>query len=216
MEGEPTERDRIIQTVREELTFPQVGRVDRVFEHTTSDDVSNHEADVIIPPGTDQSEPRRVPIAQPSTGEIRVPDSDDLVLVQYLRGDGDRPIITGHVYADADDDRAPLGTAGDVRIRRGDLYAELAGDGTSARLAAKPGDTDPPEARIEIDDSGSSPVVRVTGGDPSDTGLELDLGTGAFKIGDGSQYGIESDGAGNFTWYMESLDMVTDGSTLSW
>jgi hypothetical protein len=47
-------------------------------------------------------------------------------------------------------------------------------------------------------------------------GLELNLSTGEFQITDGSQYGIVSEGSGNFEWYLQSLDYITDGSTISW
>jgi hypothetical protein len=52
-------------------------------------------------------------------------------------------------------------------------------------------------------------------GSPS-MGIRLNMDTGEFKIGDGSEYGIESDGNGNFDWYFQSLDMHDDGSKLQW
>jgi hypothetical protein len=52
-------------------------------------------------------------------------------------------------------------------------------------------------------------------GSPS-MGIRLNMDTGEFKIGDGSKYGIESDGNGNFDWYFQTLDMHDDGSKLQW
>lgn len=77
-----------------------------------------------------------------------------------------------------------------------------------------------PVARIEIDLSGSDPVLRLTRNeaetDSTDMGLEMDFGSGEFKLGDGGGFGIVSDGSGNFTWYENSMDFVDDGSTIEW
>lgn len=150
-----TERGRILQVVRDELSFPQVGRVITVWPHTGDEErPSNHEVDVAIPPGEPVQEPRRVPIQQPVGGAAYVPRVGDLVLVGYLRGNGDRPIVLGSVYADADRDRAPLAETGDVRVKRGSTYCEVAGDGSWVRMARKPGDLEPPTAKVEIDANG--------------------------------------------------------------
>lgn len=49
-----------------------------------------------------------------------------------------------------------------------------------------------------------------------DMGFWIDMESGEFKIGDGNQYGIESDGNGNFDWYFQNLDMHDDGTKLDW
>jgi hypothetical protein len=192
-----TERGRILQIVRGELSFPRVGRVVTVWPHTGDESVpSNHEVDVAIPPGEPVQEPRRVPIMQPTGGAAYLPREGDLVLVGYLQGQGERPVVLGAVYGDADQDRAPTAGEGDVRLRRDNTTVEItstdAGDDI-VRVTRQPEDADTP-----------------------DMGLELNLSTGEFQIGDGSGYGITSDGSGNFQWFLESLDYVTDGSTLSW
>lgn len=158
----PDERGRILQLVREVVTPPRYGRVTQVFEHTSESDWSNHEASVRIPPGSDEHEPRRMPVATPGGDEIRVPREGDLVLVEYL--EGDRPIVTKSVAAEQDRDRAPLGEAGDIRQTRGDLYSELAGDGSLARLAKKPADLDEPDAEVTIDDSADPAHLRMSRG----------------------------------------------------
>lgn len=196
-EIETTERGRILNVVRGELSFLRRGRVVTVWPHTGNESVpSNHEVDVAIPPGEPVQEPRRVPVLQPTGGAAFVPREGDMVLVGYLQGSGERPVVLGAVYGDADDDRAPTASAGDIRLRRKGATIEI--------------------ASIDAGDD----VVRVTrqpeGSDTPDMGLELNLSTGEFQIGDGSGYGILSDGAGNFQWFLESLDYVTDGSTLSW
>jgi hypothetical protein len=163
-ELDQTERGRILQVVRGELSFPRVGRVVTVWPHTGAEDrPSNHEVDVAIPPGEPVQEPRRVPILQPTGGAAYVPREGDLVLVGYLRGSGDRPIVLGSVYGDADADRAPLASESDIRATRGSLYTELAGDGSYARIAKKPDDLEAPTATVEIDAQGT--ITLDTDGD---------------------------------------------------
>lgn len=160
---ERTERARILKLVRSELSFARIGRVRTVWTHSDPSDTSNHEVDVAIPPGEPLEEPRRIPILQ-QTGGAYVPKEGDLVRVSYLDGDGDRPIVDGVVYGDADGDRAPLAAEGDIRLFRGEFGVELAGDGSSARLTKRVDGTTSPDLVIEIDDTGT---VKL--GDPSGT-----------------------------------------------
>jgi hypothetical protein len=120
-----TERGRILQVVRSELSLLRTGRVTTVWTHTSGADQSNHEVDVAIPPGESMQEPDRVPVMQPTTGAAYVPQEGDLVLVGYLQGSGKRPVVLGAVYDDADSDRAPLAGEGDVRLRRRDATIEI-------------------------------------------------------------------------------------------
>jgi len=161
---EPTNIDWVISQVRDRLKPPQRGTVKQVYEHTSSDDVSNHEVDVQLVDEPDRTR-RRLPVAVPTDDAALVPrgpddpDGPDDVLVQFVDGNSERGIVT-HVVPTAES-RAPQGQAGDVRVTRGDLYAELSGDGSVARLAEKPGDLDGPTAEIAIDASGAETVARV-------------------------------------------------------
>jgi hypothetical protein len=73
-------------------------------------------------------------------------------------------------------------------------------------------------ATIEIDDTdGEDTIIKIKGQDEVDEmGLELNLSTGEFKLGDGSGYGIVSDGSGNITIYGNSVSTVEDGTKISW
>jgi uncharacterized Zn-binding protein involved in type VI secretion len=152
---EANERGRILNIVRGELSFSKIGRVRTVWTHTEPDDNSNHEVDVAIPPGEPLQEPRRIPVIQPTIGGVYVPKEGDLVRISYLDGDGDRPIVDGVVYGDADEDRAPLAEEGDIRLFRDDLGVELAGDGTHARLTKRTDGASDPDLVVEIDDTGT-------------------------------------------------------------
>lgn len=215
-ELEPDKRGQILQLIREEFAFPTYGRVTKVWPHSSADDQSNHEVSVLIPPGVPEGEPRRMPIVTPSSGEIRVPQSGDLVLVDYIGGNGDRPVVVGHVYGDQDDDRAPLGQAGDVRVNRGDLYAEVAGDGSSARLSKKADDLDSPSAEVGIDDTGK--VTIETDGDVVIRGtssVTIDQGgTPKAVLTEDAKFdysGSTSDGAS----YSGTTTTVSNGETTS-
>lgn len=164
-ELQDTERARILKIIREEFKLPRIGEVEQVYVHDSASDHSNHEADVSIPPGPNETRSHdRVPVAVPASGMVTTPKSGDLVLVNYLAGEGDEPVITQVVYGDADDDRAPLGQEGDISIRRGDKEIEAAGDGSFARIAQVPTDGDQASLVVEIDDTG-----RVKVGDPAGT-----------------------------------------------
>jgi hypothetical protein len=213
-----TERARSLQIIEDEFAFPRVGSVSKVYEHTEHDDLSNHEVDVEWPPGQPVRTFRRVPVCQPAFSAAYVPNPDDIVVLTFREGDDELPMVTNYVHASADSDRAPLGFSGLKRLAAGSLYTEMSEDW--ARLAKKRDDDTKPTARVEIDDTSAAPVIEVTrhpaGSDTPDMGLELDLDTGEFKLGDGDGYGIVSDGSGNFTWYAKDVHWVTDESTISW
>jgi hypothetical protein len=158
-----------------------------------------------------------------------VPKKGDAVEVGFLKSKTQRPVVQKVVYTD--ETRAPLGRSGHWRRRLDDpdgdsLWLEAeprsheAGEPDTLRFAVKKKGLDDPVARIEMDLSGSDPVLRLTRGEEeqgnTDMGLMMDFGSGEFKLGDGSGFGIVSDGSGNFTWYENSIDFVDDGSTISW
>jgi hypothetical protein len=189
-ELENTERARILKVIRDEIRMPRIAEVEEVYTHTSADDTSNHEADLSIPPGPHEIRSHdRVPIAVPTSGALAVPQPNDLVLVEYLAGDGDAPIITQVVYGDAPDDRAPIGDVGDVQFSRGDLSVKVAGDGSFARLASGAGDGSP-DLVVELDDSG-----RVVLGNPDGDLQPVARQGDAVEDGSGNQIGTIVDGS---------------------
>jgi hypothetical protein len=150
---EPTDLAYLRSLVREAVRPPEIGRVTTVRARDSQEAISNHEATVSLL--RREQSLQDVPLVQPATGAALVPREGDLVLVAFAGAEADQPLVVGHLYADADADRAPLAEAGDVRLRRGELYAELADDGAHARLAKKPGDRDTPTAEVSIDDQGN-------------------------------------------------------------
>lgn len=155
-ELEGTERSRIRRLIQKEIKQPTVGQVQEVFPHTGNEDrPSNHEVTVSVPPGPNPTETyQRRPVVVPTSGTVVTPRKGDLVLLQFPKR-SDKPFVTGVVYGDQDDNRAPKGKKDTVRVTRGQLYTEIAGDGSIARIAKKPDDTKDPTAKVEIDDQGN-------------------------------------------------------------
>jgi hypothetical protein len=190
---EPTKESRNRRVINEEVNLPQTGVITQVREHTQSDDVWNFHVDVRIGP---EQHPRKVPLAVPFPDMIAPPrstdhaDGPDLALVQFMQDDEvERPVVTNILYNR--EDRALLGQEGVIRIKRGDLYIEMAPDGSWARLAKKSEDDGAPSAHAEIQDDGS------------------------FELVDDAGMGIASDGNGNLKLYGDTIESRTDGSTIS-
>ena len=88
--------------VRHELRqqrFAELGVVQAVY----ASDPGNHDADVVL--HATQLVLRHVPLMTPRKGIASLPDVGDLVLVQFLGGDINRPVVVGTLYNG--DDRPP-------------------------------------------------------------------------------------------------------------
>ncbi|HMV07157.1 MAG TPA: phage baseplate assembly protein V [Accumulibacter sp.] len=97
----------IRRCVREEIAArrgPQLATVTALSAHSASDDTANYEADVRLK--HDGLEIAQVPIAVSHVGFAAPPRVGDLVLVEFVDGDLQQPLITGRFYHDQE--RAPL------------------------------------------------------------------------------------------------------------
>ena len=86
--------------IREELKtlrLGDVGVVTSAFPHAEGD-AHNHECNVKLREG--EVELRKVPIATPHLGMVSAPKPGDLVLISYVAGDPNRPIVVGRLYSD--------------------------------------------------------------------------------------------------------------------
>ncbi|MDP9412207.1 MAG: phage baseplate assembly protein V [Actinomycetota bacterium] len=102
---------RIVEIIRrvvlEELARNRgslLGVVTTVYPHEAADDENNYEANVRLK--HEDLELRRVPIAVGHVGVAAPPRVGDLVLVQFLNGDSNQPLVTGRFYHA--DERPPL------------------------------------------------------------------------------------------------------------
>jgi len=86
--------------VRDELASLRLGDIGVVtssFPHAEGDE-NNHECNVQL--RESGLELRRVPIATPHVGMASAPRAGELVLISYVGGDPNRPIVVGRLYSD--------------------------------------------------------------------------------------------------------------------
>jgi hypothetical protein len=93
---------------REQVKEDRIGKVLQVYEHTEAGDNSNFEADISVDAGTRLE--RIAPSSKSAGGKIEVPKVGDSVLVGFLAGESETPVIKG--YVDTTSDRPPVGKAG--------------------------------------------------------------------------------------------------------
>lgn len=162
-EFEPTEEGYILRLIEENTSQPEFGKITKVFEHSAAGDESNFEVNVKLRDA--DKERRRIPIAtSPFMGAVAVPQEGDTVLVDFMDGEGEAPVVVGTLHNI--EDRPPTGQAGIYRLRKGDLYFEMHPDGNWIRMAQKSDDKATPDSKIEIDQNGS---VNLTGYTKSET-----------------------------------------------
>ena len=85
----------------------ELGVVTSVFPHADDGDNDNYECSVKL--RDKDVELRQVPVATPHIGFASIPQIGDLVLVSFVNGDINAPIITGRLYND--EDRPPASQA---------------------------------------------------------------------------------------------------------
>jgi phage baseplate assembly protein gpV len=152
---------RIVEIIRcvvlEELARNRgslLGVVTTVYPHEAEDDENNYEANVRLK--HEDLELRRVPIAVGHVGVAAPPRVGDLVLVQFLNGDSNQPLVTGRFYHA--DDRPPLHKEDEIlfeqRVSDDTLnHLRFASDGSIflQRDVTKPEDNSEAKASIKVD-----------------------------------------------------------------
>lgn len=87
----------IVQDELRSVRLGDLGVVTSVFPHADGD-THNHECNVQLRESS--LELRKVPIATPHVGLVSAPRVGDLVLITYVGGDPNRPIVVGRLYND--------------------------------------------------------------------------------------------------------------------
>lgn len=107
----------IIETIRKvvaaelkKMHFTELGVVTSIFPHEDDGDNDNYECNVLLK--NRDLELRKVPISTQHIGLTYTPKIDDLVLITFLNGDFNAPIITGRMYDD--DARPPANKDGEI------------------------------------------------------------------------------------------------------
>lgn len=84
----------------------ELGIVTAIFPHAAEDDKDNYQCSIKLknkkqPDGSD-FELRKVPITTPHLGMANIPNVGDLVLVTFISGNINAPVIIGRLHNDAD------------------------------------------------------------------------------------------------------------------
>jgi phage baseplate assembly protein V len=97
---------KVAQQEAQKIYTTELGIVTAIFPHAAENDQDNYQCSVKLknkkqPDGTD-FELRKVPLATPHLGWVNIPKVDDLVLVTFIGGDLNSPVIIGRLYNDQD------------------------------------------------------------------------------------------------------------------
>ncbi len=174
-----TDLRRIIREELRRLRMAELAVVQEIHPHADVGDDDNYACTVRLRDG--DTVLTRVPVMTHRKGFASIPDVGDLVIVQYLGGDANAPVILGSFYND--EDRPPENAEGAARLR---LPVD-AGDGEGVNLHIESAET--PAAtlvlgtslKIELKDD--DPVVKIDVGDGSATLTIASDGTVTLKSG---------------------------------
>lgn len=154
----------VVQQEMARIRTSLLGVITAIYAHEAKDDDYNCEANVRLK--HENLELKRVPIAIDHMGAIALPVVGDLVLVQFIDGDLNQPVITGRFYHE--ENRPPLHKAGDIMLeqRYGDPkkptlnQLRFGADGAIylQQQLLKPEDNSMARASIQIDKEGAITV----------------------------------------------------------
>ena len=139
------------------LHVGDLGVVTSVFPHSADDDRENYECNVLLK--NSGLELRKVPVATPTIGGAAIPSVEDLVLVTFICGDINQPIIVGRLYND--EQRPPINQPNEIVFH---LPLD-AGDDDALKVAIRSGGDHDPKRQLEVQ-MGSKLTAQLTDGDP--------------------------------------------------
>jgi phage baseplate assembly protein gpV len=178
---------RIVQEELARLRTAELGIVTEQHPHESDSDSENYSCSVEL--RNSGIVLRRVPVATSRIGMVSIPAVGDLVLVQFIAGSVDSPVIVGSLYNNQD--RPPPNKDGQAILH----LPPGAADSSAARLELSTADGPVLVVRM------GSTVVTIQDDDPAVTidvggnaGLEIGS-NGAIKVQSGAN--IEMKGSGN-------------------
>lgn len=101
---------KIAESEVNKIHLLELGVVTSIFPHSESSDKNNYECNVKLK--NRDLELRKVQISTSYIGLSCIPSVGDLVLIAYIRGDINAPIVIGRLYND--ESRPPLGQGGEI------------------------------------------------------------------------------------------------------
>ncbi|WP_020408675.1 phage baseplate assembly protein V [Hahella ganghwensis] len=200
--------DSIRQIVREELRQSRIAELAVVQEqhpHADDEDTDNYSCTVVL--RDNGIVLKKVPVMVMRKGAAAIPDIGDLVLVQFLNGDINAPIIVGSLYND--EDRPPANSSGQavLQLPLGGGGIELLVDtenSTSVELKVGNGVTltlidDDPVVTIDVDSGKAKLEIS------RDGSVSLNSGNGV-EIKSGADMTIEAGGQLNLKGSMVNIN----------
>ena len=91
---------KIVEAEVRKLHLAELGVITSVYPHSSDGDKQNYECDVRL--RDKEVELRKVPVATQHIGLAHIPHVGDLVLLTFINGDINSPIIIGRLYNDED------------------------------------------------------------------------------------------------------------------
>jgi phage baseplate assembly protein gpV len=95
---------KIVENEVRKLYIAEIGVVTSVFPHSSDSDKNNYECNVSLK--YRDLELRKVPVATQHIGLASIPHVGDLVLITFINGNINAPVVVGRLYTD--EDRPPL------------------------------------------------------------------------------------------------------------
>lgn len=189
----------LIRDELRQLQLGEIGVVTAIFPHSPGD-THNYECSLRLRDGT--LELRQVPMCTPHIGQASAPRVGDLVLVTYLHGDPNQPVVLGRLYSD--EAPPPPHAEGAWHVSSpytGQTSLTLAADGT---------------VRLK---SGETTVTMFQGGDieiESAKDLKVNV-KGAIRVQSGTSAAIEVSGdatvtAASVTVKADSIELGEGGA----
>lgn len=205
---------KIVQHELGKIRIGEIGVVTSVFPHEDEGDENNYECNVKLKNDARDGQPlelRKVPIAIGVIGSAVIPNVGDLVLVSFIHGDVNQPIVTGRLYNDVD--RPPVHNPNEI-IHRLPLAAE---DNETIKIDLRNiPDSDPPrelviempeKIKVQINDNQvvtqvDKTVISVVQAGDDDGTVILESGASKVTINQDGDITVESEG---------NLSMVSKG-----
>jgi phage baseplate assembly protein gpV len=166
------------------LRHAEMGQVQAVYPS----DPGNYDADVVL--HATELVLRHVPVLTPRKGWASLPEVGDLVLLQFMGGDINRPVVLGTLYNG--DDRPPENAENDLVLqlpsgpdaKDSGLRLEIRQSSPAGCTVSLKGD----KFKLEVQDD--DPVMTLT---VAGTTVKIDAG-GGVKIEGGSDLEVKSSG----------------------
>jgi uncharacterized protein involved in type VI secretion and phage assembly len=171
---------RIVQEELAQIRTAELAVVKEQHPHESASDNDNYACSVEL--RDSGLALKQVPVATGQIGAASIPSVGDLVLVQFVGGDINGPVITGRLYNDQD--RPPINADGQFVL-------ELplgAGDSDAVRIELQSGDSRTLQLKF-----GSGLSVQLQDDDPA-IQVEIDQGKAKLSIGKDGAVTVESRG----------------------